>query len=414
MAAAPSINVVGANDKIVIGVVGLLRQCDIYFGYMVARGAIDGEIPCRLGGIAEVSKYSRIAFEGYGLKSRDCPAFADYRELLQVKDIDAIVCSVEDFWHAPVILDALAAGKHVYVIPPLCRYLPEVFAIWDACKRTNKIVQVGVQGCSDLKWHKAAELIQGGKIGPVVMVQGSYMRNAPKGEWNYAILPHYNKEDVNWDNWTRKVVGAAKEYNAEEFFRWQKYYRYSAGLSGRLLPHKIYPSLLALGNPGFPVRVAAMGNNKVNTDAKNPGAAKREVPEVIQVIADLSNGTLLHFTSSSVNEQGIPEMIRGQEASLLLGGNKVVLNPEPAFVKDPKPESFGPFKSEDAMTHFRNWLDSIQGKKKPNCGIDLAVRAQTLLCLAEMSDRLNTVCLFDEATRKVHDGLGQEIKPISA
>lgn len=388
--------------------------CANTFGYTVARWAIDGEIQCRLGGIAEVSNLTRAEVGRERLNVRDCPAFADYRELLQIKDIDAIVCSVEDFWHAPVILDSLAAGKHVYVIPPLCRYLPEVFAIWDACKRTNKIVQVGVQGCSDLKWHKAAELIQGGIIGPVVMAQGSYMRNTPRGEWNYTILPYHNKEDVNWDNWIRKVVGAAKEFDGEEFIRWQKYYRYSAGLIGSLLPHKIYPYLLALGNPGFPVRVAAMGNNKVNTDAKNPGAAKREVPEIVQVIAELPNGTLLHFASSSVNEQGMPEMIRGQEASLLLGGNKVVLNPEPAFVKEPEPESFGPFKSEDTMTHFRNWLDSIQGKQKPNCGIDLAVRAQTLLCLAEMSDRLNTVCLFDEATRKVHDGLGQEIKPIGA
>jgi len=81
----------------------------------------------------------------------------------------------------------MQAGKHIYVEKPMSRYLDEAFQVHDTVKATGKIFQVGSQGCSDMKWHKAAEWIKAGKIGAVVMAQGSYMRNTPKGEWNYNI-----------------------------------------------------------------------------------------------------------------------------------------------------------------------------------------------------------------------------------
>jgi len=78
--------------------------------------------------------------------------------------------------------------------------------VYDTVKKTGKIYQVGSQGCSDMKWHKAAEWIKAGKIGQVVMCQGSYMRNSGpgsgvKGEWNYAIEKWCTAEDVNWKTW---------------------------------------------------------------------------------------------------------------------------------------------------------------------------------------------------------------------
>jgi len=65
------------------------------------------------------------------------------------------------------------------------------------------------------------------------------------------------------------------------------------------------------------------------------------------------------------------------------------------------------------MSHEKNWFDSIRANKQPNCGIDLAVKVQTVISLAEMSDRLNVMCLFNEKTRKITDGSGKELKPIT-
>ena len=78
------------------------------------------------------------------------------------------------------------------------------------------------------------------------------------------------------------------------------------------------------------------------------------------------------------------------------------------------PETFDGLKPvEDIGVHHKNWLDSIRANKQPNCGIDLAVRAQTVISLAEMSDRLKVACLFDEKTRKVTTADGKEVKPLT-
>src|SRR6185436_7389057 len=129
----------------------------------------------------------------------------DHRKLLEQKDIDAVVVATVDHWHAPCAIDAMEAGKHVYCEKPMTRYLDEAFAIHDVVKKTGRIFQVGSQICSDAKWHKAAELIKAGKIGPLVLMEGSYMRNSPKGEWNYTIHPWCTQDDVDWNAWLGKV-----------------------------------------------------------------------------------------------------------------------------------------------------------------------------------------------------------------
>jgi hypothetical protein len=96
-----------------------------------------------------------------------------------------------------------------------------------------------------------------------------------------------------------------------------------------------------------------------------------------------------------------------------MAGNKVELKPEKPFTEEIDPDSFGPFPPELIPVHHKNWFDSIRANKQPNCGIELAVRVQTVVSLGEMSDRLNTMCLYDEKTRKVTDSGGKELQPIT-
>ena len=152
-------------------------------------------------------------------------------------------------------MDALEAGKHVYVEKPMTRYLGEAWALHDTVKKTGKILQVGSQGCSDAKWHKAAELIRAGRIGPLVLGQDSYMRNSPKGEWNYTIDQDAKSDNINWKAWRGQVLHPdTAEFNADHYFRWRKYYPYCAGLLGDLFPHRLHPLMLASGNPEFPLQ----------------------------------------------------------------------------------------------------------------------------------------------------------------
>lgn len=408
-AAAPSANVVGANNKLVLGFIGLGNQgLNSHLRTMVANAAASN---IAAAAVCDVSKTRRE--EGLKAAGQDAKAYEDYRQLLERKDIDAIVCSTVDHWHARVTLDALGAGKHVYVEKPLTRYLGEAFAVHDAVKKTGRVLQVGAQRCSVRKWHTAAEWIKAGKIGQVVMCQGSYMRNTAKGEWNYPFQAWATAEDVNWPLWLGDQIKTRKEFSAEDYFRWRKYYRYCAGLLGDLVPHTLHPHMLATGAPEFPRRVSAVGTQPVHRDKATPGTPERDSPEIVQLIAEFPSGLVLHFTSSTVNEQGLPEMIRGDKATLSLGGNNVVLRPERPFADDIEPESSPDYPPEDFAAHHKDFFDSIRETRPPTGNIELAVRVQTVLSLAEMSDRLSVMCLFDEKTRTIATSDGKELQPLT-
>jgi predicted dehydrogenase len=366
-----------------------------------------------LAAVCDVSKTRREEAKAY--IGGDCQAYEDYRKLLERKDIDAVTVSTVDHWHARCSIDAMEAGKHVYCEKPMTRYLDEAFAVHDTVKRTGRIFTVGSQGCSDQRWHKAAELIKNGVIGKIVIGQDSYMRNKPKGEWNYDILNWCTPEDVNWKNWMGGQIKKQVPFNADHYFRWRKYYPYCGGLLGDLLPHRLHPFLLATGDPEFPKRVVCIGTKPVHTDKNTPGTPERDVPENITVLAEFPSGMTLMMASSSINEVGLTPMIRGHQGTLYFGLNRVELKPERPFADEIDPEVFEGLEpsGEKVSEMEKNWFSCIRSGQPPFANIDLAIRVQTIISLCEMSDRLNVTCLFDEKTRKITTQDGRELKPIT-
>src|SRR5688500_4130047 len=196
------------------------------------------------------------------------------------------------------------------------------------------------------------------------MCKGSYMRNAPKGEWNYQIqewatskeidlktwiapvnkkvdlnqdhyfrVRQYNSfcagllialftqkydpiqdwatsQDIDWKTWIAPVHKKV-DFNPDHYFRWRKYQPYCAGLLGDLFPHKLHPYMLATGNPEFPVRVAALGTKAIHTDKNTPDTPERTVPEIIQMIAEFPSGMVMHISSSTLNQLGQQDDRRG-------------------------------------------------------------------------------------------------------
>ena len=412
---APSAGrVIGANDRIVVAYVGVGGQG---MAHVTAQKSHASENNIVQAAVCDVWKKrldeskAFIELENPGAKVE---AFDDYRKLLDRKDIDAVTVSTVDHWHTRVSVDAMNAGKHVYVEKPMTRYLGEAFEIYDTVKKTGKTLQVGSQGCSDMKWHKAADLVRSGRIGQLLMCQGSYMRNSPAGEWNqYKIDDAAQPATINWDSWMGAQIKNRVPFNPEHYFRWRKYYPYCAGLLSDLFPHKLHPYMLATGNPEFPLRVACVGSRKVESDKLTPGSQIRDVPEIVQLIAEFPSGMVMHITSSSVNETGTQELIRGHKANLFMAGNKVDLKPEKPFSEEMEPEQFTGFQPEDVPPHEKDWFDCIRSGKLPNANIELAIRVQTVISLGEMSERLNVMCLFDEKTRKIHTGDGKEVTPIT-
>jgi predicted dehydrogenase len=402
---------VGANNRLVVAYIGLGGQ-----GMTHVRTQQTGAAANNIVQAAGCDLSAHRQAEAKAQVGGNFKTFKDYEELLAQKDIDAVTIATVDHWHCKTAIDALEAGKHVYVEKPMTRYLNEAFDLHDTVKKTKKTLQVGSQGCSDGKWAFAASLIKDGKIGNLVLGQDSYMRNNKEGEWNYDLHGDWcNPGDLDWDKW-QKPVKNKKAFDIDAFFRWRKYYPYCAGPLGDLFPHRLHPLMLATGNPEFPKRVVCLGQQPVHSDKDHvPPAPLRDCPEDVQMIAEFPSGLALIVTAGTINEQGLNTVIRGNKATLYLSGNRVDLKPEKPYADDMDPvtkEGITP--TEDIGVHETNWFECIRsdGKQQPNANIDLAIRVQTVISLAEMSNRLNTMCLFDEKTRKVTTGDGKDVKEI--
>ncbi len=393
-APAPA-RVIGANSRLNIGIIGVGGMGS---GHLRMIKKMSEEQNVAIVAVCDLwEKRRKKAQENAGLA--DSQAFSDYRKLLENKDIDVVVIATTDHWHAQNAIDAMEAGKHVYVEKPLTRYLDEAFKVYDTAKRTGKLVQVGSQGTTDTKWHKAAELIQDGRIGTLLWAQGSYCRQNPKGEWNYAIDPELTPESIDWNTWLGKAPKIP--FNPERYFRWRKYWDYGNGIIGDLWPHRLHPLMVAMGIKEFPRRVTCLGANITDSDKGN--GDRRDVADTTFMTAEFPGGQLICLAGCTVNEQGLQDIIRGNKATLYFGGDKIELKPERPYTDEIEAEDVtweGPGESQEE--HHKNFWSCIRNGGEPNGNIDLAVRVQTIVSMAEQSYRNNKMMLFDPAKRKAY------------
>lgn len=334
----------------------------------------------------------------------------DYRALLDHPDIDAIFIGTVDHWHTQIAVDALDAGKHVYCEKPMTRYFAEGFEIYDKVLETGLKFQIGSQYCSQGKWHAAADLIRAGRIGPLVLAQDSYCRNTPIGEWNYYPIESELEDGatIDWKKWLGPV--SDRGFNAEHYHRWRKYYPYCAGILGDLLAHRIHPLLIATGSPEFPKRVCSIGNKKIGDSTVGP--EDRDVTDNCQLLAEFPSGLCMLVTGSSVNEQGLGQVIRGNEGTLYFSGESLELRPERPFadlVDGEQMENLLP--GATAPAHIHDFIRAIQEDREPNGNIEVAIRSQTIISMAEMSERMGEMIYYNEEDRSLHTGSGSKIEP---
>lgn len=393
--------VLGANERLTVGFIGVGGQgFNAHVGNVVSFGAEQNVVGAA---VCDVwSKRRAQALEALELGEEN--GYPDFRSVLDRNDIDAVFIGTVDHWHSRVSIAALDAGKHVYCEKPMTRYLHEAFEVREVVERTGLVFQLGSQYTTEAKWHKAAELVRAGRIGAPVLAQNSYARNVPEGEWNYDIDPDMTDQSCDWDTWLGPV--SARPFSPDQYFRWRKYYPYCAGILGDLLAHRIAPLLVATGDPEFPTRVSCTGTRKVTTD--------RDVPDQIQMLVEFPSGLSFIVMGSTVNEQGLDQVFRGHEATLYMGSEALELRPERPFADLVDQELFDDLQPGPSVPHhMANFYDAVRTGVEANANIDIAVKTQTIISLAEMSDRLGEMMHYDAETRKISTGSGREIEPIT-
>ena len=174
-----------------------------------------------------------------------------------------------------------------------------------------------------------------------------------------------------------------------------------------MMSHLFLPLMMATGNPEFPRRVVCTGTRKISTD--------RQIPDTTHLLAELPSGLTMCVAGSTVNEQGLPQIIRGHKGtiSFAASNNKAELKPERIFADEVDPETFNDgSKIGEIYRLEKNFFDCIRSGQAPYANVDLAIRVHTILCLAEMSQRMNLSLLFDPETRTIKDGHGNVVPAI--
>lgn len=253
-AAASARRVAGANERVRVGLIGV--------GNIGSRHLERRLLPMmRRDNLVEVVAASDI-YERAKLRAKEMIGLGDrdvhhaYEDLLAREDIDAVVIATPDHWHARMAIDAMRAGKDVYLEKPMSRTIPEARAIAATARETGRVLQVGSQWVSDPAYARARQMIRDGWTGPVVMAQSSYSSNHIAGVWQYYVDEEASPGTVDWE----RFLGDAPEqpFSAERFFRWRKYWDFSGGIGSDFLYHRLSPLLYALG-PRFPARVSGHG-----------------------------------------------------------------------------------------------------------------------------------------------------------
>lgn len=201
----------------------------------------------------------------------DIFATRSYKEILNRKDIDAVIVGTPDHWHKQISIDALKAGKHVYCEKPMVHSIDEGPAVIAAQKQSGKIFQVGSQGVSSLGNEKAKQLLKDGAIGQLNYAEGFWARHSPTGAWQYPIPADASPANVDWDTFVSNTT--KRPFDATRFFRWRNYRDYGTGMSGDLFVH-LFSSLHFITDSFGPNKVYASGGLRYWKDG-------REVPDVL-------------------------------------------------------------------------------------------------------------------------------------
>ncbi len=190
----------------------------------------------------------------------------DYREILSRPDIDAVLIATPDHWHKQAAVDAMRAGKDVYLEKPMIHLYSDGPEIIQAAQSTNRILQVGSQRVSNILYSKAKELLTSGAIGKLNMVTARWDRNSSLGAWNYSVPLDASPETCDWP----RFLGTAPKvpFSGERFFQWRKWKDYGSGVAGDLFVHLFSGTHFITGSHG-PTRAVATGGLRYWKDGRD-------------------------------------------------------------------------------------------------------------------------------------------------
>jgi len=367
LTAASYSRILGANDRIRMAVIGAGSRGRSVMGIFNKVGAeqVDFIQVCDV-----YEPYQQMALK---LARESAKATVEYREVLNNKDVDAILNATPDHWHSQVVIDAVQAGKDVYTEKPFALSIEQGAKIVKAVRSTKQIVQVGMQRRSSEVVRGAKKLVEDGALGEVRLARAQWYRNLKP-------FPKTMKLEGPLD-WERFQGPAKKRRPLDEvrFFHWRSFFDYNGGHMTDQGTH-LMDVIQWFCNNGKPPKVAlCQGQTLVQTNGEVPDtfSATFEYPTF------LATWTLCYGNSY---EDGWKITLQGSKATMVLDVDGYRVYPEvwkrPNIPVAPIHDLKGGLPTEP---HVQNFIECVRSRQEPNAPVEAGHNAVTGPHLANLA-----------------------------
>jgi predicted dehydrogenase len=397
MSAKSYSRIIGSNERFNIGVIGCGGMANEHMRALLKMKQSDN---VDIAAICDI--YTNRLDRAKELTQAS--AFKNYQEILNNRDIDYVLIATPEHWHYQMTLDAIDAGKHIYVEKPMTHTIEQAQDIVKKVTSANLKLQVGVQGMSDDSYETAHQMIQDGALGKVVMAHIDYSRNYANDFWKNEIdadaRPGVN---LDWEAW----LGSApkRPWDPQRYFSWRRYWDYSGGIATDLFIHRVTRIIKSLGL-SFPDYVTATGGkwNFVDSEA--------EIPDTHNIMLDYPDKLTVLLVSSLANDTPIRHVIRGHKATLEFTREGFTITPQEASNRDtvsgtgenvegPKPFTHIKSGAEDVTLHHRNLQNAIREGEPLKCDQTLGLYGVVACMMGVQSLRERKYLKWDTQNKRV-------------
>src|ERR1700731_391227 len=406
--------VVGANDRVKVGVIGCgdrMKQALIPAFGQNAKGT-------NFEFVAVSDIWNRRREEGAAyiqkVTGSQVTPVRNNDELYARKDVDAVLIATADFQHARHGVEAVNAGRDAYVEKPTAHTMEDARLFLAAVKKTGKIVQVGTQRRSTPSYQKAAEYIKSGKFGDIVMVEMTWNVNQP-GRWRRPdVVPLLKEEDTDWK---RYLLNRPYEpFDARKYLEFRLFWPYSSGIPDQWLVHQIDTVHRLTGYP-HPRSVVANGGIYLWKDGRKNWDTMTAVFDY-GPLDDPAKGFQVIYSSRMTNSAGgVKELYYSNGGTMDLDKNQITsegglteklagemdlkanLLPAISLTQAASAATTAADTGADDMTvaNVRNWLECIRSRKSTNAHIEAGYSHSVALCMTIAAIQTGQRVTFDDA-----------------
>ena len=376
--AYPSSKVLGANDRVRVGMIGVGDRGNDLLDQVVKVPNVELVV------MADV--YSRRRDQAKS-KVPGIQTVSDYRRLLDMKDIDGVIVASPLHIHARHFVDTLAAGKDLYAEKTMTWSIPEADKCLASAKASDRVIQIGLQHESAGATADARQWIKDGWVGKVTQVESWMGRNTPhgKGQWVRAVPSDCTPQNVEWNAFLNGR--SDRPFDGYKFINWRLFWEFSGGNCAENMVHQIAWIMSVLD---LPLPSAAYMSGGIFSEKDG-----REVPDTIVVTLDFPKDIAVTWQSTFSNKHyELGDRILGSDGTLEHHFGEA-LQYWPEKVNRPAGEAEkGKAHDEDHMT---NWIDCIRTRGTPNAPVDLGYRSAIAVHMANLSYKHKKRMTLEEA-----------------